>query len=85
MQTGSCLVPVISFGENNIFQVSRPKEKSFMATVQKYVQLHPALNLQFCSTSYALSECALLQRHGIHHARPCDNFSPHALCQACQR
>ena len=66
VQTGSCLVPVISFGENNIFQVSRPEEKSFMATVQKYVQLHPALNLQFCSTSYALFKCALLQWHAIH-------------------
>ena len=63
MQTGSCLVPVISFGENNIFQVSRPEEKSFMATVQKYVQTHPAPTLQFCSTSYALLKCAVLQVH----------------------
>lgn len=35
MQTGSPLVPVVSFGENNIFQVSKPKEKSTMALVQK--------------------------------------------------
>ena len=55
MQTGSCLVPVISFGENNIFQVSRPEEKSVMATVQKYVQLHPALIWQLCCASYVLS------------------------------
>ena len=35
VQTGSPLVPVLSFGENNIFQVSKPKEKSTMAQVQK--------------------------------------------------
>ena len=68
MQTGSCLVPVISFGENNIFQVSRPEEKSFMATVQEYVQLLPTLNMPFCGTFYALFKCALQPRHEIHHA-----------------
>ena len=83
MQTGSCLVPVISFGENNIFQVSRPEEKSFMATVQKYVQPYPALMLRFSSTSYAPSKCALLQRHETRCARPCRNC--HASCQACQK
>jgi hypothetical protein len=35
VQTGSALVPVLSFGENNIFQVSKPKERSTMAQVQK--------------------------------------------------
>ena len=35
VQTGSPLVPVLSFGENNIFQVSKPKGKSIMAQVQK--------------------------------------------------
>ena len=35
VKTGASLVPVLSFGENNIFQVSKPKEKSAMALVQK--------------------------------------------------
>ncbi len=35
VRTGASLVPVLSFGENNIFQVSKPKEKSTMALVQK--------------------------------------------------
>ena len=35
VRTGSPLVPVLSFGENNIFQVSKPKEKSAMALVQR--------------------------------------------------
>ena len=39
VRTGSALVPVLSFGENNIFQVSKPKEKSTMALVQKYEPL----------------------------------------------
>ena len=35
VRTGASLVPVLSSGENNIFQVSKPKEKSTMALVQK--------------------------------------------------
>ena len=36
VKTGASLVPVLSFGENNIFQVSKLKEKSAMALVQKW-------------------------------------------------
>ena len=83
VQTGSCLVPVMSFGENNIFQVSRPQEKSFMATVQKYVQLHPALTVNVAAPPYALLMCAHLQSACSTPCTPLQNS--HASCQARQK
>ncbi len=37
VRTGSALVPVLSFGENNMFQVSRPLEDTFTAKLQRYI------------------------------------------------
>lgn len=57
MKTGASLVPVLSFGENNIFQVSKPKEKSTMALVQKWAcqaLLFSLFCLMACSVMLAL-------------------------------
>ncbi len=43
VRTGSPLVPVLSFGENNMFQVSRPLDDTFTAKLQRYCKFHTAL------------------------------------------
>lgn len=40
VQTGSPLVPVLSFGENNIFRVSKPDADTWLAKTQRSTHSH---------------------------------------------
>ncbi|CAL8469820.1 g9362 [Coccomyxa elongata] len=68
VRTGSALVPVLSFGENNMFQVSRPLEDTFTAKLQRNLLKLVGLGFPiFHGTGIMLSSIGMLPYQGAIH------------------